>query len=277
LYRKTEPKCSFKAETLEEWVSWRDGFKEELIKLLGIDLLSPKCELKPEILERREFDFYFKERISLHVEEGFFMPCYLLIPKGINFPFPVVLALHGHGRGAKDVLGETDSEQWKRWIEKYNYDYAHQLALKDFITFVPEARGFGEREKESEKVTNPRKEEDYRTSCRKSSFNSMLLGHPLIGEKVWDIIRAVDYLQTREEVDPAKIACLGLSMEGTITMYTAAVEERIRVAVISCYLNTFKDSIMAMEHCECNHVPGILRCGEMYDICRLIAPPSFTY
>jgi len=144
--------------------------------------------------------------------------------------------------------------------------------LLSFITFVPEARGFGEREKESEKVSNPREEEEYLTSCRKSSFNSMLLGHPIIGRKVWDIMRAIDYLQTREEVDPAKIACLGLSMGGTITMYTTAVEERIKVAVISCYLNTFKDSIMAMEQCECNYLPEVLNYGEMYDICALIAP-----
>jgi dienelactone hydrolase len=272
LYHKTEFKYAFKAKTLEEWVSWRDGFREELIKLMGIDLLSRKCELKPQILERKEFDFYFREKLSLQVEEGFLMPCYLLIPKRIDYPSSAVLALHGHGRGAKDVLGEADSEQWKRCIEKYNYDYAHQLALRGFITFVPEVRGFGEREKESEKVSNPREEEDYRTSCRKSSFNSMLLGHPIIGGKVWDIIRAIDYLQIREEVYPEKIACLGLSMGGTITMYTAAVEERIKIAVISCYLNTFKDSIMAMEHCECNYLPGILRYGEMYDICGLIAP-----
>jgi len=55
-------------------------------------------------------------------------------------------------------------------------------------------------------------------------------------------------------------------------MYAAAVEERIKVAVISGYLNTFKDSIMAMKHCECNYLPGILKYGEMYDICSLIAP-----
>lgn len=272
LYHKTESKYAFKAKNPKTWKTWRDSFTEELIKLMGIDLLSPKCELNPKILERREFDFYFREKISLQVDQGFLMPCYLLIPKSIDLPSPAVLALHGHGRGAEDVLGEADSEQWRHWIEKYNYDYAHQLASRGFITFVPEARGFDEREKESEKVSNPREGEDYRTSCRKSSFNSMLLGLSIIRGKVWDIIRSIDYLQTREEVNPEKIACLGLSMGGTITMYTAAIEERIRVAIISCYLNTFKDSIMAMEHCECNYVPGILRYGEMYDICGLIAP-----
>lgn len=271
LYHGTDPKYAFRAESLEDYRDWRDSFREKLIKLMGIDLMSPKCELNPEILERRESGSYIREKLSLQVEEGFHMPCYLLIPKNISLPSPVVVALHGHGRGVKDVLGEVDSEEWKRWVESFNYDYAHQLALRGFITFVPEVRAFGEREKDSEKVV-PREDRDYRTSCRKSSFNSMLLGRPIIGGKIWDMMRAIDYLQTREEVNPEKIACLGLSMGGMITLYGAAVDQRIKAAVISGYLNTFKDSIMAMEHCECNYLPGILKYGEMYDICGLIAP-----
>ena len=271
LYHETEPKYAFRAEGLEDYRDWRDSFRDKLIKLMGIDLISPKCELNPEIMERRKSGSYITEKLSLQVEEGFYMPCYLLIPKNINLPSPVVIALHGHGRGVKDVLGEVDSEEWKSWVESFNYDYARQLALRGFITFVPEVRAFGEREKDSEKVV-PREDRDYRTSCRKSSFNSMLLGRPIIGGKIWDMMRAIDYLQTREEVNPEKIACLGLSMGGMITLYGAAVDQRIKAAVISGYLNTFKDSIMAMEHCECNYLPGILKYGEMYDICSLIAP-----
>lgn len=271
LYRRTEPKYAFKAQNSDEWRHWRNSFREELIKLMGIDLMSPKCELKPKILERKESDSYFREKLSLQVEEGFLMPCYLLIPKDIDLPSPAVLAVHGHGRGAEDVLGEVDSEEWERWVQNFNYDYAHQLALRGFITFVPEVRGFGEREKDSEKVV-PREDRNYRTSCRKSSFNSMLLGRPIMGGKVWDIMRAIDYLETREEVNPEKIASLGLSMGGMITLYAAAVEERIKVAIISGYLNTFKDSIMALKHCECNYLPGILKYGENYDIGGLVAP-----
>ncbi|GAI47296.1 unnamed protein product, partial [marine sediment metagenome] len=187
-------------------------------------------------------------------------------------PAPVVLALHGHGRGADDVLGEYGSEVWQKWIRDYNYDYARQLVQKGFITFVPEVRGFGGREKESEKIVNPREEGNYDTSCRKASFNAILLGQPILGRKIWDIMRSIDYLETRKEIDSERIGCLGLSMGGTIALFSSAMEERIKVVVISCCLNTFRDSIMTIEHCECNYIPYILQYAEMYDICGLIAP-----
>jgi len=270
LYSQNCPRLSFSADSVKEWQKWRKELKAKLIELLG--LFPEKCDLKPHVVQKKDLGTYYREKIILQPERGLLMPTYLLIPKKIDFPAPAILALHGHGRGAKDVLGEADSFTWQRFIEGYNYDYAHKLAERGFITFVPEARGFGEREKDFEKVINPREEGNYRTSCRKSSFNAILLGQSLMGRKVWDVMRSIDYLETRPEVNKERISCMGLSMGGTITLYTAALEDRIKVAVISGYLNTFRHSIMAMEHCECNYVPNILKYAEMYDICGLIAP-----
>ena len=270
LYSQNCPKLSFSASSVEEWQKWKENLKGKLIELLG--LFPERCDLKPHIVQKKDLGTYYREKIIIQPERGLLMPTYLLIPKRIDLPAPAILALHGHGRGTKDVLGIAESPTWQRFIEGYNYDYAHKLAEKGFITFVPEARGFGEREKESEKVINPREEEDYPTSCRKSSFNAMLLGQSLVGKKVWDVMRSIDYLETRPEINSEKIGCMGLSMGGTITLYTTPLEDRIKVAVISGYLNTFRHSIMAMEHCECNYVPNILKYAEMYDICSLIAP-----
>ncbi len=270
LYSQNHPRLSFSADSVKEWQKWRKELKAKLIELLG--LFPERCDLKPHIVQKKDLGTYYREKIIIQPERGLLMPTYLLIPKKIDLPAPAILALHGHGRGTKDVLGIAESPTWQRFIEGYNYDYACKLAEKGFITFVPEARGFGEREKECEKVINPREEEDYPTSCRKSSFNAMLLGLPLVGRKVWDVMRSIDYLETRPEINREKIGCMGLSMGGTITLYTTALEDRIKVAVISGYLNTFRHSIMAMEHCECNYVPSILKYAEMYDICGLIAP-----
>ena len=65
---------------------------------------------------------------------------------------------------------------------------------------------------------------------------------------------------------------MGISGGGTITFFSSAVETRIKVAVISGYFNTFRDSIMSIPHCIDNYVPGILKYAEMYDIAGLIAP-----
>ena len=62
-----------------------------------------------------------------------------------------------------------------------------------------------------------------------------------------------------------------------LTVACAALEPRIKVAMISGYLNTFRDSIMSVSHCIDNYVPGILQWAEMYDVAGLIAPrPLFS-
>jgi hypothetical protein len=56
------------------------------------------------------------------------------------------------------------------------------------------------------------------------------------------------------------------------TFFSTSLDERIRACVISGYYSTFKNSILAMHHCECNFVPGLHQFGEMYDLIGLIAP-----
>ena len=99
----------------------------------------------------------------------------------------------------------------------------------------------------------------------------------MIAWRVYDVMRAVDYLSEREEVDPKRIGCMGISGGGTITFFASALERRIKAAVVSGYFNTFKDSILSISHCMDNYVPGVLRYAEMYDIAGLIAPrPLFV-
>jgi hypothetical protein len=65
---------------------------------------------------------------------------------------------------------------------------------------------------------------------------------------------------------------MGISGGGTVTVFSAALEPRIRLAFVSGYLNTFRDSILSLSHCIDNYVPGILQWAEMYDVAGLIAP-----
>src|ERR1041385_360733 len=70
---------------------------------------------------------------------------------------------------------------------------------------------------------------------------------------------------------------MGISGGGTVTVFSTALEPRIRAALVSGYLNTFKDSVGSLAHCIDNYVPGILNYAEMHDIAGLIAPrPLFV-
>ena len=94
----------------------------------------------------------------------------------------------------------------------------------------------------------------------------------MIGWRVYDVMRTIDWMATRPEFDSKRIGCMGISGGGTCTVFAAALEPRIRAAFVSGYLNTFRDSIGSISHCIDNYVPGILNWAEMYDIAGLIAP-----
>ena len=97
----------------------------------------------------------------------------------------------------------------------------------------------------------------------------------MIGWRVWDVMRTLDWIETRRELDATRIGCMGISGGGTCAQFSTALEPRIRAAFVSGYLNTFRDSIMSVSHCIDNYVPGILNWAENYDIAGLIAPRPF--
>ena len=99
----------------------------------------------------------------------------------------------------------------------------------------------------------------------------MLFGQTMIGWRVWDVMRTIDYLETRPEIAADRVATMGISGGGTVSLFAGAVEERIRAAVVSCYFNTFRESIVSLSHCLDNYVPGLLPYMEMYDVAGLVA------
>jgi dienelactone hydrolase len=99
----------------------------------------------------------------------------------------------------------------------------------------------------------------------------------MIGWRAFDVMRTIDWIETRKDLDAKRVGCMGISGGGTCTLFAAAIEPRIRAAMLSCALNTFRDCIMSVSHCIDNYVPGILNWAEMYDVAGLIAPrPLFA-
>jgi len=255
----------FNARTIEEWKKWREDLKSKLIELLGG--FPERVPLSGEVLERKEFDSYIRERIVFDSAPDTSVVGYLLIPKGVEFPVPGVIALHGHGYGKDDIVGIWEDGTDRTIPDGYQKDFGISLVKSGFVTLAIEQACFGER-RESEDIAKDK----YQSSCRKVSFWAMLLGKTVIGMRVWDVIRAIDYLETRKEVKASSIGVMGISGGGMTSLFSSALDERIKAAVVSGYLNTFRDSILSVHHCECNYIPGILKYAEMYDIAGLIAP-----
>jgi dienelactone hydrolase len=107
-------------------------------------------------------------------------------------------------------------------------------------------------------------------------FKAMLWqGHVLWGMMVYDSLRAIDYLMTRPDVDPARLATLGVSMGSTQAQWTAALDKRIKVTVDICCLTEFHTLLRekgVRNHAIYYYVPGLLKYFTSADINALIAP-----
>ncbi|HDH07086.1 MAG TPA: hypothetical protein ENF87_01830, partial [Thermoproteales archaeon] len=96
-------------------------------------------------------------------------------------------------------------------------------------------------------------------------------GLTLQGVLLWDNMCALDYLSSRDEVDPKRIGVTGSSGGGNQTMYLAAVDERVSVAVPVVSVEVFEDQVVS-SRCYCEVIPGLAKFANVPDILSLIAP-----
>src|SRR5690606_33226349 len=103
-------------------------------------------------------------------------------------------------------------------------------------------------------------------SCRSQLIHALLAGRTATGERVWDMMRLIDWAEARPEVDASTLLLMGNSGGGVVTLFAAAVDPRVTIAVPSCSYCTLVGSTGLVHHCDCNAVPGLLRFGEIWDV-----------
>jgi len=214
---------------------------------------------------------YIREKIIIRTSPVSLMPVYLLYPKHGRKPFPVILAFHGHGYGVKDIVGLWEDGQERNSPDGYHRDFAVALCRRGFAVAAPEISCFGERLTEFSYL-NATIGQATPSTCTHAAMLAFHLGKSVIGLRVWEARRLLDFLQIRKEFDTSRAGAMGISGGGLHTFFSTCVDPRIKACVISGYYSTFRDSILAMYACACNFVPGQHIFGEMYDLVGLIAP-----
>ena len=264
-YRNNKRPYSFNAKNPEEFYKWKKEFNDRLIECLSP--FPSSVDPQPILLERIDEGKYWREKIIFNSELYMSVVAHVLVPKGIpaGEKRPGILAAHGHGNGKDDLCDINHGEYQKSdTISKLNYDYAKQFVLKGYVVIVPDWRGFGERGKGG----GPGKD-----LCDMLENKALLFGENILTLNLWDAQCSISYLQSRPEVDPERIGCVGLSYGGTMTLFTTILDSRIKCAVVSGYLNKFGSFAISNGHfCGAQLPIGILQHGELDDIACLIAP-----
>ncbi len=261
----------FQARTRPEAEAWQKTLRAKIAELVG-GFPSSRSPLRPVTLETRAFAGYRREKIVFDSREGVSVLAYLLLPDRVRPPMPAVICIPGHGRGVDDIVGIDEEGRERTDKPGYQHDFAIQVAEAGMAAVAIEPMAFGCRRDPLNAAKGLSQK-----GCEPVAGGALMLGETMIGWRVWDVLRTVDYIATRQELDANRVGCMGISGGGTATLFSAALEPRIRAAMVSGYLNTFRDSIGSLAHCVDNYVPGILNWAEMYDVGGLIAPrPLFV-
>jgi dienelactone hydrolase len=270
LYDAAPRRLRFAAKTRTQATAWQGKLRSRLIELLGG--FPDRSPLNPVTIETRAFPAYRREKIVFDSRPGVSVLAYLLLPTRSRTPAPTVICVPGHGRGVDDIVGIDDDGRDRTERVGYEYDFAVQVADAGLAALAIEPMGFGCRRD----ALNARRGLAQK-GCEPIAGGALMLGQTMIGWRVWDVIRAIDYIATRPDLDAGRVGCMGISGGGTTTLFAAALEPRLKAAMVSGYLNTFRDSIGSLAHCVDNYVPGILNWAEMHDVAGLVAPrPLFV-
>jgi dipeptidyl aminopeptidase/acylaminoacyl peptidase len=194
------------------------GSRDAFLRLID----RPRVPLSPEVETLPGAPSIVREHFAFSAQEGERVPGVLLKPRDGSSRRPVVILLHGTG-GSK-----SDPQILK---------LAESLVARGFIAVAIDGRYHGERA---------------RPGARSTEYVAAILrayrtpgAHPFLYDTVWDVMRLIDYLQTRPDVDAARIGVMGISKGGMETYLAAAADPRIAVAVPVIGVQSFR---WALDH-----------------------------
>ena len=231
----------------DDWQQRKSSLRTNLLKAWGGFPETP-CDLAPRKLGEIQRDGYRVERLIFQTRPGVWMTANAYVPERAKTEkVPAILHVHGHWAGAKQ-----DRVVQSRCIGSVKHG---------FFVLVVDACGAGER-------GIGKKLGEYHGEMTGATL--FPVGLPLSGLQVYENMRAVDYLQSRPEVDGKKIGITGASGGGNQTMYAGAFDERFGCVVPTCSVGTY-DSYLGAACCMCEVVPGALRFTEEGDVLGLAA------
>jgi dienelactone hydrolase len=248
-----------------DYNAWRETLKGKLRDLLG-EMPAERPSLDVRVLWQHDHPLGSIQKIVFTSEPYADVPAYVCIPRNVQKPLTSMICLQGHTTGMHVSIGVDQEDETTPIEVEGDRDFAIGCLKRGIAALCIEQRSFGERAEKVQEMVNQF------SGCHDAAMQALMLGRTLIGERVFDVDRAIDYLATRDDVDMNRIGIMGNSGGGTVTMFSVALLDRIAFAMPSCSFCTFRDSIMSIWHCADNYVPGLYCRADMSDIMGAFAP-----
>jgi dienelactone hydrolase/pimeloyl-ACP methyl ester carboxylesterase len=233
--------------------------------------LPGRTPLRPRLAGARELELCAIQPLCFESRPGLTVTANLYLPRHGSPPYPAVLGLCGHAAAGKAY-------------DRYQ-SFCQGLAAKGFLVLIIDPVGQGERvqfRSVDRQMTDLRRADQRTAGLREgpratrppSILPGVCDGHNMIGNqlallggflgswRVWDAIRAVDYLVSRPDVDPRRIGVTGNSGGGTLSAYLTALEPRLAMAAPGCFVCSYGANLENENPTDTEqNPPGILAGG----------------
>ena len=225
----------YSTRSKKEAIVWQKELRQKLFQILKLDDLASNHFQLPffsKVLSSEEQKNYLRQEIEINTTRGRRIKILLTLPNSKNTPFPAAVCIHGHG-------GDRFSVYDKKSIYK---GFAAVLAERNYVTIS----------------TDVGQHEVYEKN------------RILMGERLLDLMRCVDCVESLPQVDKSRIGCAGLSLGGEMAMWLGAMDKRIAATVSSGFLTVMDQ--MEQNHCLCWKFDGLRELIDYPDIYSMIAP-----
>lgn len=219
-------------ENAEQWNALRPRYREEYFYMLGLSPMPERTPLKPVITRTMPCDGYVVDMLHYQSRPGLYVTANLYRPADARKcqRFPAILYVCGHSNMDRDGC-KTAYQSFGIWFARHGYVClvldTHQLS---------EIRSI------------------HHGTYREGRFWWWSRGYTPAGVECWNGIRGIDYLVSRDDVDPERIAVTGLSGGGAATHWIAAADDRIKAAVAVSGMSDLQEYVAANlvnGHCDC--------------------------
>lgn len=244
---------------------WQKRLRRKLKSCMGYHPPRDRVDLNVRHLWTHDHKLGTIEKVAFTAEPHSDVLAYVCLPANAEPPYPVMICLQGHTSGMHVSIAVQRDDETKPRPSSGDRAFAIDCMERGVAALCIEQRSFGLRREQKQELVSEH-------GCHDAAMHALMLGKTLLGERVFDVDRGIDYLASRGDMDLRRVGCMGNSGGGTVTTYAAAVLPRLRAAMPSCSFCTFAESYMSIFHCADNYVPGLLQYAEMADVAGLFAP-----
>jgi cephalosporin-C deacetylase-like acetyl esterase len=252
--QKLQGSCLTDLESREDWEKNKQVYRGQLLEMLGLKPQPERTPLEVKVTGRTEEAEFYVENIHFQSRPGLYVTGNVYVPKKVDGRLPAILYVCGHGGVKKDGVSFGNKVHY--------HHHGSWFARNGYICLTIDTLQLGEIEG------------IHHGTYSHDMWWWLNRGYTPAGVEAWNCVRALDYLQSRDDVDGERLGVTGRSGGGAYSWWIAAIDERIKVAVPVAGITDMKNHVVdgcVEGHCDCMFMVNTYQ-WDYAKVAALVAP-----